>query len=83
MKDSPISRLDQVESSLSGDLLLLSKPKETEPGQYNSVGIEYNNFVSSIISSMGSDLSTIVQQELSNVVGGTVTLATWKTIEDK
>ena len=83
IKDSPISKLTKIESSLSGDLLLLSQRKANELGQ-NSVGIEYTNFVSSVISAMGSELlSSIVKQELSSVIGGTITLATWSTTEEE
>lgn len=83
IKDSPISKLTKVESSLSGDLLLLSQQKSNASG-FNSVGIEYTNFVSSVISAMGSELlSEITKRELSSVIGGTITLATWTTTEEE
>ena len=75
--DSPISRLDRVGSSISGDLLLISQLSD-DLSSYHSASIEHNDFVGSVISSMGSDLSSVVQRELSDVLGGTVTLVTWK-----
>lgn len=86
LRDSPVSTLPREEVSLSGDLLLISKrdaEKSEEFGidKYRSCGIDYIDLTKSIVSSMGRTISGLVQNELSDVLGGHVTLTTWKHVE--
>lgn len=78
LNDSPISKLPNETELSSGDLFIISKNDGLNTPTYKSKHIEYDTMVCNIVSSMGNSISATTISELSDILGGTVTLNIWK-----